>query len=83
MSEHATSTSLIRRVKSRDDDAWVQLVSVYGPTVYGWCRVRGLDEHDAGDLVQTVFLTHATSPDHRLHSIMSQHSVGRQIEVTC
>jgi RNA polymerase sigma-70 factor (ECF subfamily) len=48
-------------VKSRDNDAWEQLVSVYGPTVYGWCRVRGLNEHDAGDLVQTVFLTVATA----------------------
>jgi RNA polymerase sigma-70 factor, ECF subfamily len=56
-SNQQTSTSLIRRVRSRDDGAWVQLVSVYGPTVYGWCRVRGLSEHDAGDLVQTVFLS--------------------------
>ena len=52
-----TSTSLIQRVKLQEAAAWEQLVGVYGPLVYSWCRVRGLSEHDASDLVQTVFLT--------------------------
>lgn len=57
MPDLPTSTSLIQRVKLQEATAWEQLVDVYGPLVYSWCRVRGLSEHDASDLVQTVFLT--------------------------
>lgn len=61
MPDIRTSTSLIQRVKLHESTAWAQLVDVYGPLVYSWCRVRGLSEHDASDLVQTVFLTVSTA----------------------
>ncbi len=34
----STSTSLLRRVKARDPDAWQRLVNLYGPLVYRWAR---------------------------------------------
>jgi len=57
MDDLSTSLSLIQRVKSQNATAWEQLVDVYGPMVYSWCRVRGLNEHDSSDLVQTIFLS--------------------------
>lgn len=61
MDTQSTSVSLIQRAKLHDAAAWEQLVDVYGPLVYSWCRVRGLSEHDASDLVQSVFLTVSTA----------------------
>lgn len=53
----STSTSLIRRIRAFDEESWSELVHIYGPLVYATCRRRGLGEHDAEDLVQTVFST--------------------------
>lgn len=61
MDDQSTSVSLIQRVKARDECAWRRLVRVYGPTVYSWCRKRGLSDHDAADVVQSVFLSVATA----------------------
>lgn len=49
------STSLVRRVKSQDDDAWHRLADIYGPLVYRWARKSGLQAADAEDLVGEVF----------------------------
>ena len=51
----STSTSLLRRVKAQDQQAWRQLVDLYGPLVYTWCRQSGLREEDAADIGQEVF----------------------------
>lgn len=50
------STSLINRVKARDLMAWQQLAGLYTPVVYGWARRAGLQESDAEDVVQDVFV---------------------------
>lgn len=50
-----TSMTLIERVRIEDQDAWRNLVSIYGPQVYRFCRVAGLDSADASDVVQEVF----------------------------
>jgi len=50
-----TSTSLIERVRARDQDAWQRLVELYGPLVYGWCRGWGVEQCDSQDVVQEVF----------------------------
>jgi RNA polymerase sigma-70 factor (ECF subfamily) len=51
----ATSTSLLRRVKAQDQEAWTRLVSLYHPLVYRWCRQAGLQEADAVDVGQEAF----------------------------
>jgi RNA polymerase sigma-70 factor (ECF subfamily) len=50
-----TSSSLLIRVRSRDQTAWERLVSLYSPLVYRWCKQRGLQAADAADLGQEVF----------------------------
>ena len=50
-----TSSSLLLRVKARDDAAWVGLVNLYTPLVWWWCRQAGLDGQEAEDLGQEVF----------------------------
>lgn len=49
------STSLVRRVKSQDPDAWRRLARIYGPLVYRWARTSGLQAADAEDIVGEVF----------------------------
>lgn len=50
-----TSLSLLERVKSNDQQAWQQLVHVYGPLVLKWCRRSGLRDEDAEDVFQETF----------------------------
>ncbi len=51
----STSSSLLTRVKSRDQEAWRQLVRLYGVLVNFWLRRAGLQTADAGDVFQEVF----------------------------
>lgn len=53
----STSTTLIRRVKSRDMTAWERFVQLYGPLVFRWARSFQLQDADAKDVVQDVFRT--------------------------
>ena len=59
-SSSATSRSLLDRVRTSDPAAWDQLVTLYGPLVYGWCRGGQLQTADAADILQEVFLAVAT-----------------------
>lgn len=56
-----TSTSLLERVKSEDQDAWRKLVDLYGPLVYQWCRRWQIPPADTHDVVQEVFRDVASS----------------------
>lgn len=49
-----TSSSLLRRAKADDADAWQQLVESYSRRVYRWCRQAGLQPADASNVVQEV-----------------------------
>ena len=49
-----TSSSLLRRAKSADAEAWEQLVETYSRRVYRWCRQAGLQPADASNIVQEV-----------------------------
>ncbi len=49
------SSSLLDRVQQMEPDAWGQVVAVFSPIVYRWCRQTGLSGQDASDLVQDVF----------------------------
>jgi RNA polymerase sigma-70 factor (ECF subfamily) len=51
-----TSRSLLERVKRDDSEAWDQLVNLYAPLVYHWCRGWGLREQDVSDIMQEAFL---------------------------
>ncbi len=54
--EHPTlSTLFLDGVQQLDPRQWSRLVETFGPIVYRWCRVAGVPEADAADLVQDVF----------------------------
>src|SRR5688572_25302334 len=50
-----TSLSLLQRARANDQQAWRQLVHLYGPLVHRWCRRAGLPEEDAADVFQETF----------------------------
>ena len=52
-----TSLSLLGRARSQDDEAWNQLVTLYGPLVQKWCRQAGLGDEDIADVFQETFQT--------------------------
>jgi RNA polymerase sigma-70 factor (ECF subfamily) len=52
-----TSSTLLVRIKARDQEAWKRFVRLYGPLVYVWCLRSGLQEADADDVGQDVFRT--------------------------
>jgi RNA polymerase sigma-70 factor (ECF subfamily) len=53
-----TRASLLVRLRDPQDRvAWEQFVELYGSLVYGFARQRGLQDADAADLTQEVFLT--------------------------
>jgi RNA polymerase sigma factor (sigma-70 family) len=51
-----TSLTLMNllRQSPKDAGAWDCFVRLYRPKIYGWCRVRGLQEADAEDVAQDV-----------------------------
>lgn len=51
----STSTSLIRRVKSGDQEAWERFVKLYSGVIYSKCRKHELSPEDAADVLQDVF----------------------------
>jgi RNA polymerase sigma-70 factor (ECF subfamily) len=52
-----TRTSLLRRVRNPADGAsWAEFVALYEPLLLNYVRKRGLNEHDARDVVQTIFV---------------------------
>jgi RNA polymerase sigma-70 factor (ECF subfamily) len=52
-----TPGSLLERLRQpMDPEAWDRFVSLYGPLIYTWGRHLGLQEADAADLVQEVFV---------------------------
>jgi RNA polymerase sigma-70 factor (ECF subfamily) len=46
---------LLERVKANDTAAWDQLVHLYGPLVFHWCRSWDLQDQDTADICQEVF----------------------------
>jgi RNA polymerase sigma-70 factor (ECF subfamily) len=52
-----TSHSLIARIKDlADEAAWIEFLGIYRPVVYRMARRRGLQDADAQDVTQRVFL---------------------------
>ena len=52
----ATPTSLWDRVLDGDSAAWEKLVDVWTPCIFEFCRRKGIQEADAGDVVQQVMI---------------------------
>jgi RNA polymerase sigma-70 factor (ECF subfamily) len=60
-----TRTTLLARLSDPNDrSAWQQFVEIYGSLVYGFARQRGLQDADAADLTQEVFLALAKVAGH-------------------
>ncbi|HEX5272894.1 MAG TPA: sigma-70 family RNA polymerase sigma factor [Gemmataceae bacterium] len=54
---NTTSLSLLQRLRRPDEPgAWERFVRLYTPLIYDWARRAGLQESDAADLVQDVFV---------------------------
>lgn len=54
---NTTPVSLLEQLRrSPDEAAWVRFVDLYSPLLFGWARQAGLNEADASDLVQDVFV---------------------------
>jgi RNA polymerase sigma-70 factor (ECF subfamily) len=54
---NTTSVSLLEQLRDAPDEAaWARFVHLYSPLLFRWARQAGLDEADAGDLVQDVFV---------------------------
>jgi RNA polymerase sigma-70 factor, ECF subfamily len=51
----STSVGLLARARLGEAGAWDQLVSLYAPLVYHWCRQARLTAVDAEDVGQDVF----------------------------
>jgi RNA polymerase sigma-70 factor (ECF subfamily) len=51
-----TPHSLLLRLsqEARDEQAWGEFVNRYQPTIFAWCRERGLQQADAEDVTQIV-----------------------------
>jgi len=53
---HTTSASLLERLRvAHAENDWRRFVNLYTPLLFFWARRAGLEQHDAGDLVQDVF----------------------------
>lgn len=54
---HTTPLTLLERVRQPTDQAaWSSFVALYTPLLLYWARRSGLQEHDAADVVQEVFV---------------------------
>ena len=52
-----TPVSLLQRLRHPgDEEAWTRFVILYTPLLESWSRRAGLQEADAADLVQSVFM---------------------------
>ena len=53
----STSESLLVLAKLGDSDAWTRISTIYGPSVFQLCRLRGLEPNDAADVTQDIFIS--------------------------
>src|SRR3954447_22179966 len=52
-----TRPSLMLQLQDSDDhDAWSSFVTIYAPLIHRYCRWKGLQDADAGDVTQEVLV---------------------------
>lgn len=51
---NSTRLSLLAQASSGSNEAWLQLVELYQPLIYGWLRRHDVEHHDAEELTQDV-----------------------------
>lgn len=51
----STSLSLLEQVKNNEPSGWERLAAIYGPIVYHWSRLAGLQPADSANVLQEVF----------------------------
>lgn len=59
----STSLSLLRRIRLHDAVSWSRFAKLYTPLVFGWVRRAGLQDSDAADVTQEVFVVVARRID--------------------
>lgn len=64
-----TPLSLLLRAGRGDQDAWEEFYGLYAPLVFRYARRRGLDEHQADDLVIEV-----------MHNLLKRMTTGFQVD---
>jgi RNA polymerase sigma-70 factor (ECF subfamily) len=62
-----TSSSLLERIRNRDQDAWARTIALYRPLVCYWCARGGVVGPDADDVAQEVFQAALTGLDRFRH----------------
>lgn len=67
-----TSLSLLHRARDDDQQAWAQIVHLYGPLVHRWCRRAGLTDADTADVFQETFRAVSSN----LQTFSPQKSIG-------
>ena len=67
-----TSASLLEQARGQDQQAWRQIVDLYGPLVQRWCKRSGLQDDDIADVFQETFRAVARG----LNDYSPQKSVG-------
>src|SRR6186713_479543 len=50
-----TSLSLLARANLNEAEGWRNIVELYSPLVFFWCRKAGLSREDAADILQNVW----------------------------
>lgn len=51
-----TRYSLLLQLREKSNDAWEEFLQVYEQAIYAFCRHRGLQDSDARDVTQDVFV---------------------------
>ncbi len=46
---------MLIRLKANDAHAWTEMVELYAPLIFEWCRMCSLDSPDSADVMQEVF----------------------------
>jgi RNA polymerase sigma-70 factor (ECF subfamily) len=54
-SSSSIHSTLLSAIRHRDPVAWEQLVQIFSPLIYDWCRQQSLQKADSADLTQIVF----------------------------
>jgi RNA polymerase sigma-70 factor (ECF subfamily) len=65
-----TRSSLLQRLRDRTDEtAWSEFFEVYEPLLLAYIRSKGLQEHDARDVIQEIFT--------KLHRVLPEFELDR------